>query len=214
MKLSLTLALILAATSANAQVCGDVNGSGTVSASDAMIVLQDAVGLDTGITCGAAPVRTCGTSVVVDAESKLIGAYISGSPQTGDLKVAFLGTGLTGSVNTPWYLGGEVTVGNRGHLYFESHGCVGPAILSPGGYADSTWNPRATLHNVDGGVLYRAGAAVPSSTKVYSTWDGNGGCIDFAYGSTSPYFYVAVPFEGDLGPYAAGPVSIIDLGAN
>ena len=48
---TVAIGLVFLHTAALAQVCGDVNTSGDVTAADALAVLQEAVGLEVGLTC-------------------------------------------------------------------------------------------------------------------------------------------------------------------
>ncbi|HXC53608.1 MAG TPA: DUF1566 domain-containing protein [Candidatus Limnocylindrales bacterium] len=196
--------LLTASTSAMAAAaCGDVNANGTVTSSDALAVLKEAVGQPVNLQCGA-PAQPLKTGDTINRGSRSDGFLETGVARSfldnGDGTITDDATGLTWEKKDN---AGGIHDRDNEYTWSTGNGEINGTIVSDflaglnasGGFAGHTdWRipNRFELE-----TLLNAGEEVPSTWPVFATTC-NGGCTIHTCSCTlSGYYWTSTTFQSD-----------------
>lgn len=147
-----TLALVLIAQTAYAQICGDVDDNGTVTANDALAVLKTAVGLPIPLVCDTGDCLALETRMdaledetllAEDGDGNVLGRIVNADPDSTRKTVFVKSLGKTIGLG---YVADEDATGFQPigasypvALYYSEPNCQGtPFVIPDGSVSDDT----------------------------------------------------------------------------
>ncbi len=168
-----TCMFVLSGTSSARAVCGDVNASGDVTATDALVVLNEAVGLNPDLACDTefetrvSELERSASPIVRDREGAEIGVLVLDIRAIDGLSLVVRDTVQQRQlrIDTYWGSQGEL-INNPSELpFFATPDCSGPA------YVDTSTTLVVSGSSDTEYRVWRSSAPISSPTTIMSHID-------------------------------------------